>query len=63
MRNRARCNIDMCFNYLAADHALPQSDQIRLAPGALAPRRDLAQILVKFELRQLTVEKLPDVPR
>lgn len=53
----------MPFNYLTADHALPQSDQVRLAPRALAPRRDLAQILIEFKVRQLTVQELPDVPR
>lgn len=49
--------------YLTADHALSQSDQVGLTPRALAPGRDLAQVLVKIKLRQLVVDEVSDVPR
>lgn len=49
-------------DYLAADHPLTKPNQIRLAPGALAPRRDLPQILLEIEVGQLVVNEVSNVP-
>lgn len=43
---------------LTADHPLTKPDQIRLAPGALAPWRDLPQVLLEIEVGQLVVNEV-----
>lgn len=49
--------------HLSCNMTLSQPGKIRMGPGAVRPRRDVAQVLAELEVLEAVVQELADVPR
>ncbi len=63
--HKLRCLKEMyCeINYLSTDPSLLEPVEVCVGPLALAPGRDVSQVVGEVHSVELVVDKLPDVPR